>query len=478
MEPSEFGPLGTSVEGIWGVIMREHLGLALQYLHDHQQETFNSLKEFVAFPSVSAEPGHYPDVYHAAEWAAGKLLDMGMHNVALFATSQHPIVYGEHLEAGKDSPVVLIYGHYDVEPPDPLDQWKSPPFKARVRGDHVYGRGVADMKGQLILCMAALEAITHTGPLPVNIKFLIEGEEEIGSPSLGQFLPEHKDLLQCDFALNLDTEMVSIDLPTITYGMRGLSVCDVVVSGPAWDLHSGLFGGAVANPVQVLCKLLAGLQDEDGRILLPGFYNHVRPLSAEERKELNQTPLDAAYLLEQTGAPRLWGEQGYTPVEHIAARPTLDVNGIAGGYSGAGVKTIIPAAASSKVSLRLVPDQDPSEVFQMVKQYMQAHAPDTVRVDVREIVNVPPVITERGSMHVQALSEALHTVWGRRPLYIRLGGSVPVVPLVHKHLGVETVNTGFAILSDCRAHSPDENLHLPTWHHGMEAMVHFFCNLG
>lgn len=457
--------------------MREQLGLALQYLHDHRQDFFTSLKEFVAFPSVSAEPGHYPDVHHAAEWVAGKLLDLGMHNVALFATSGHPIVFGEYLDAGVKAPVVLIYGHYDVEPPDPLDQWKSPPFKARVRGDHVYGRGVADMKGQLILCMAALEAICETGPLPVNIKFLIEGEEEIGSPSLSKFVPEHKEMLQCDFALNLDAEMVSIDLPTITYGMRGLSVCDVTVSGPAWDLHSGLFGGAVANPVQVLCKLIAALQDENGHILLPGFYNRVRSLSTEERRELNQTPMDAAYLLEQTGAPRLWGEAGYTPVENIAARPTLDVNGISGGYSGAGVKTIIPARASAKVSLRLVPDQDPSEVYQLLKQFMQSHAPDSVKVDVREIVNVSPVITNRNSTHVQALSDALHVVWGRRPLFLRLGGSVPIVPLVHKHLGIETVNTGFAILSDCRAHSPDENLHLPTWYHGMEAMVHYFSNL-
>ncbi len=271
--------------------------------------------------------------------------------------------------------------------------------------------------------------------------------------------------------------MVAVDLPTITYGMRGLSLCDVTVTGPAWDLHSGLFGGAVANPVQVLCKLVADMRDENGRILLPGFYNRVRTLTAEERRELNQTPMDTAYLLEQTGAPKLWGETGYTPVENIAARPTLDLNGISGGYSGSGVKMIIPATASAKISLRLVPDQDPSEVYQQVKQFMQEHAPDTVRVDVREIVNVAPVITERSSTHVQALSDALQTVWRRRPLFIRLGGSVPIIPLVQRHLGVETVSTGFAILSDCRAHSPDENLHLPTWHHGMEALVHYIYNL-
>lgn len=457
--------------------MRTQLGLALQYLHDHQQDFFHELKEFVAFASVSAEPGHYPDVHDAAEWVAGKLLDLGMHNVALFTTPRHPVVYGEYLDAGKEAPIVLIYGHYDVEPPDPVEQWKSPPFKARVRGDHVYGRGVADMKGQLILCMAALEAVARTGTLPVNLKFLIEGEEEIGSPSLNQFVTEHKDLLKCDFALNLDTEMVAVDLPTITYGMRGLSLCDVTVTGPAWDLHSGLFGGAVANPVQVLCKLVADMRDENGRILLPGFYNRVRTLTAEERRELNQTPMDTAYLLEQTGAPKLWGETGYTPVENIAARPTLDLNGISGGYSGSGVKMIIPASASAKISLRLVPDQDPSEVYQQVKQFMQEHAPDTVRVDVREVVNVAPVITERSSTHVQALSDALQTVWRRRPLYIRLGGSVPIIPLVQRHLGVETVSTGFAILSDCRAHSPDENLHLPTWYHGMEALVHYIFNL-
>jgi acetylornithine deacetylase/succinyl-diaminopimelate desuccinylase-like protein len=457
--------------------MSQHLDHAIQYLRDHRQDFFANLKEYVAFPSVSAEPGHYPDVHHAAEWVAGRLLELGMRNVALYSTARHPVVYGEYLEAGKDAPVVLFYGHYDVEPPDPLDQWKSPPFKARVRGEHVYGRGTADMKGQLILCLAALEAITQTGPLPINLKFLIEGEEEIGSPSLSHFVSEHIELLRCDFALNLDGEMVSTELPTIIYGMRGISVCDVTITGPGWDLHSGLFGGAVANPVQVLCKLVAEMQDESGRILLPGFYDRVRALSVEERSELNQTPLDGKYLLEQTGAPRLWGEAGYTPVEHIAARPTLDLNGISGGYSGSGVKTIIPATASAKISLRLVPDQDPSEVYQQLKQFFHEHAPDTVRVDVREVVTAAPVITDRSSTRVQALEDALQTVWGRRPLFIRLGGSVPVVPLFQKYLGVETINTGFAIFSEGRAHSPDENLHLPTWYRGMEALVHYFFNL-
>lgn len=458
--------------------MSEHLNHAIQYLRDHRQEYFQSLKEFVAFATISTDPGHYEDVHHAAEWLAGRLLDLGVHNVAMFATAGHPIVYGEYLEAGKDAPVVLIYGHYDVEPPDPIDQWKTPPFKARVRGEHVYGRGTADMKGMLILFLAALEAIEATGPLPVNLKFLIEGEEEIGSPHLDAFVTEHQDLLRCDFALNLDGEMVSVGVPTITYGMRGLLVCDVTVSGPAWDLHSGLYGGAVENPVQVLCRLVAEMQDENGHILLPGFYDTVRPLNEGERVELNQVPVSKENLLAQTGAPRLWGEAGYTPVEQITARPTLDLNGISGGFAGAGVKTIIPASSTAKLSMRLVPDQDPAEVLHQLKQFLREHAPATVRVEVRETVSVTPAITDRASVHVQALEDALQTVWNRRPMFNRLGGSVPVVPMLHKHLGVETVYTGFAILGEARTHSPDENLHLPTWYSGMEAMVHYLFNLG
>jgi acetylornithine deacetylase/succinyl-diaminopimelate desuccinylase-like protein len=347
-----------------------------------------------------------------------------------------------------------------------------------VRGDLIFGRGIADMKGQLVSCLAALEAIIRTGPLPVNLKFLIEGEEEIGSPNLNQFVPEHKDLLACSFALNLDAGMVSADQPTITYGMRGISVCEVSVSGPARDLHSGLFGGVVANPIQILCRLIAEMQDEKGRITLPGFYDRVRALSDEERAELNHTPqTDEAYLLRQTGAPRLWGETGYTPVEQTTTRPTLDVNGISGGYSGAGTKTIIPAKATAKISLRLVPDQDPVEVFEQIRQFLREHAPDTIHWEMKEIVHGAPVITERNSKPVQALTAAMHTVWGKQPLFIRMGGSVPVVSLFQKHLGVETINTGFAIFSESRVHSPDENLHLPTWHKGTQALTRFFFNL-
>jgi len=450
---------------------------AVRYAHEHRQGFIDELNEFASIPSVSTDPAHKPDMQRAAEWVASQLKKNGMSKVIIFPTQGHPVVYGESLSAGSKAPTVLIYGHYDVQPAEPLELWESGAFEPAIRGDFIYGRGVTDMKGQIIASLKAVESIVRTGSLPNNVKFLIEGEEEIGSPSLDAFISEHKDLLSCDFALNPDTGILSADQPSITYGLRGLAYFELRIYGPDHDLHSGTFGGVVHNPAQALCELIAGMHDEQGRVTLPGFYDKVRAISDEERRELRHLPLDEAYYLKETGAPALWGEQGYTPVERNSARPTLEVNGLLSGFTGVGSKTVLPAWAMAKISTRLVPDQDPDEVHRQLQQYLEKHAPLTIRWEVTKMTGGPASISDRHSSGVKALSRAMETVWGVKPLFERGGGSVPVVTQFKKYLGVESVNTGFSMASD-NAHSPNEKLHLPTWYRGIDTLIHFFYNLG
>lgn len=332
------------------------------------------------------------------------------------------------------------------------------------------------MKGQVVAALKAIESAVRTGGLPVNVKLLIEGEEEIGSPNLGNFITSHRELLASNLALNPDTGMIAPDLPTITYALRGLAYFELRVYGPDHDLHSGLYGGIVHNPAQALCELIAGMHDEQGRVTLPGFYDRVRPLDKSERAELARLPMDEAFYLKNTGAPALWGEAGYSPVERVGARPTLEVNGILSGFTGEGAKTVLPAWAMAKISTRLVPDQDPDEVHQQLLAYLAQKAPPTVRWEVTKMVSGPAAISDRGSPGVAAMQKALKNVWGKDPLFRREGGSVPVVTLFKELLGIESVNGGFA-LQDDNAHSPNEKLHLPTWKRGIEALVHFLFNL-
>jgi acetylornithine deacetylase/succinyl-diaminopimelate desuccinylase-like protein len=332
------------------------------------------------------------------------------------------------------------------------------------------------MKGQIVAVFSAIEALTQFGEMPVNVKFLIEGEEEIGSPNLVDFIRDHQDLLACDFSLNPDTGTFSAEQPGITYALRGLAYFELRVYGPDHDLHSGSFGGVVHNPAQALCELIAGMHDADGRITLPGFYDKVRPLSKEERYELARLQLDETHFLKTTGAPALHGEAGYTPVEQVGARPTLEVNGLLSGYTGVGAKTVLPAQAMAKISMRLVPDQDPADVMQQLQAYLEAKAPKTVRVELTAFQHGPASISDTNSPYVRALSRAMETVWGKRPVFRREGGSVPVVTHFQQYLGVQSVNTGFS-LPDDRAHSPNEKLHLPTWYRGIETFVRFFDNL-
>lgn len=327
-----------------------------------------------------------------------------------------------------------------------------------------------------MVALNAIEAIMRTSALPINVKFLIEGEEEIGSPSLEPFMQENKELLACDFAVNPDTGTLAPDLPTITYALRGLAYMELRVYGPDHDLHSGVFGGSVLNPAQALCELIAGMHDSQGRVALPGFYDKVRPLSEEERAELSRLPLGDDFFLRSTGAPALYGEAGYTPVERVGARPTLEVNGLLSGFTGEGAKTVLPAWAMAKISCRLVPDQTPEDVYAQMRQYLQEHAPAAIRWTLQEMHGGPAAISDIRSPAVQALSQALETVWGKRPVFKREGGSVPVVTQFQKILGVDSVNTGFAMPDD-NMHSPNEKLHLPTWYRGIDAFIHFFFNL-
>lgn len=449
---------------------------ALQYAHANRSRFVEELKALLRIPSVSTEPENKPDMQRTAEWLADHLRRLGMQGVQILPTKGHPVVYAEWLKAGDNLPTVLIYGHYDVQPAEPLELWQSAPFEPTQRGEDLYARGASDMKGQLMASLDAIESLVHNGGLPVNVKFILEGEEEIGSPNLEPFIVKHKALLASDMALNPDTGMIAADIPTIVYALRGLAYFELRVYGPEHDLHSGLFGGVVHNPAQVLCELIAGMHDQDGRVTLPGYYDKVRPLSEEERAELARLDMSDNYYLQKTGASALWGEKGFTPIERTGARPTLEVNGLYSGYTGEGSKTVLPAWAMAKISMRLVPDQDPAEVHRQLQQYLTQHAPQSVRWEVTPMAGGPACITDRNSPGVQALSRALTTVWGKPPVFKREGGSVPIVAQMQEILKIDSVLTGFG-LPDDNIHAPNEKLHMPTWEHGIDALIHFFYNL-
>lgn len=448
---------------------------AVTYARQHQSEFLDELKAIVSIPSVSSDTEHRADMQITADWVAAKLKALGIEKVAVMPTEGHPVVYGEWLGA-PGQPTVLIYGHYDVQPVDPLELWKTGPFEPTVRGENLYARGASDMKGQVMAALHAVEAIVKTSKLPVNVKFMIEGEEEIGSPSLAKWMAAHKELLKADFCLNPDSGMIGAQYPTITYGLRGLAYFELRVYGPDHDLHSGVFGGVVQNPAIALAELIAGMHTADGRISLPGFYDSVRPLTAEEHENFLRLPTTAEFYKEQTGAPELHGEAGFLPVEQASARPTLDVNGIISGFTGQGQKTVLPAYAMAKISCRLVPDQDPEAVYQQMLAYLQARAPKTIRWELTKFSGAPASISELDLPGVRALAQALENVWQAPVLYKREGGSIPVVGDMQTILGIQSVLTGFG-LPDDNLHAPNEKIHLPTWYKGTEALIHFFFNL-
>ena len=450
---------------------------ALKFAQDNRPRFLNELKELVAIPSVSADSAHKPDIKRAAEWLTVKLKNLGFQNVQLLDTGGHPLVYADLLTAGAQAPTMLIYGHYDVQPADPVDLWNTPPYEAVRKGDSLFGRGASDMKGQVIACLAAVEAAMHAGDLPVNVKWMIEGEEETGSPSMAAFIQKHGKMFAADFALNPDAGMISPELPAITYGLRGLAYFEIHITGPALDLHSGLYGGSVRNPANELARLISGMQDLDGHINLPGFYDKVRSLDAEERADFKRLPQGDELFLEETGARALWGEDGYTAYERATSRPTLDVNGLLSGYTGEGPKTVLPGKAMAKLSCRLVPDQDPAEVEKQLRQYLQDNAEASVTWECKLISDAIPSISERDSPAIKAMAKAQETMWGVKPAFRREGGSVPVVGHLQGELGIESVNVGSGMAGD-QVHSPNEHLHLPSWEKEIDSFVHFIYNLG
>ncbi len=449
---------------------------ALEYAKEHKQRFLDELIEFSAIPSISTDPERKTDVHKTANWLVKKLNWIGLENIKIYPTPGHPVVYADSLGAGPDVPTVLIYGHYDVQPAEPLDKWDSEPFEPTERDDNLFARGATDMKGQVAATLNAVEAILKTGTLPINVKFILEGEEEIGSPNLPAFIEEHKEKLSCDFALNPDTGMIAPDLPTITYALRGLAYFELRLWGPSQDLHSGVFGGSVHNPAQVLADLVSGMHDAKGRVTLPGFYDKVLDLEADERAELARLPKTDDWYIENTGVSQLWGEDGYTADERVGARPTLEINGLLSGFTGEGAKTVLPATAMAKISCRLVPDQDPEEVHQQLLQYLEQNAPTTVRWEIISMASGPASISDRNSRWTKAYLKAAETAWGVKPAFKREGGSVPVVTAFQEILGVESVNMGFGLPTD-NMHGPNEKLHLPTWYKGIDAVIHFLFNL-
>ncbi len=456
--------------------MSDHRNAALKYIQEHQDQALEKMKQLISIPSVSTDPERKGDILKAADWLKDELTSLGMTRVEIFPTPRHPIVYAENLSAGKDATTVLIYGHYDVQPEDPIDEWKTDPFTPTIEGDNLFARGSTDMKGQIIATISAVDAILKTGDLPINVKFLIEGEEEIGGSHLEPFIKENVDLLACDFFLNPDTGMQAPDLPTVTYALRGIAYFELRIQGPQQDMHSGTFGGAIHNPAQVMTDLLSGLHDQQGRVTLPGFYDKVLQLDEDEREEISRLPINEDFYLNQGKVKALWGEEGYTAVERTGARPTLEINGLYSGFIGEGQKTVLPAYAMAKVSTRLVANQDPADVFEQFKSYLAENAPETVTWDLKQLAGDFPSQSDRKSKWIDAYLKAAEAAWGVRPIFKREGGSVPVVVHVQQVLGVDSVNIGFGLPSD-NMHGPNEKIHIPTFNKGTEALVHFFFNL-
>jgi len=450
---------------------------ALDYAKQNKERFLNELNELIAIPSISTDAEYKPDMQRAADWVANHLKNLGMENVEVIPTPNdgHPIIYADYIK-NPDAKTVLVYGHYDVQPPDPLELWETGPFEPEVRGDFLYARGASDMKGQVLATFNAIESVMKAGDLPVNLKFLIEGEEEIGSKNLEEFLNANAEKFKADVSLNPDAGMMGMGMPTITYGLRGLSYMEIHVSGPKADLHSGLYGGAVHNPAQVLTELIAKMHDDKGRITLPGFYDRVRDLSEQERADFARLPNDDQSYLDETGVPALWGEEGYISAERTGARPTLEVNGLLSGWTGPGSKTVLPATAMAKISCRLVADQDHNEVVEQMKQFMEANAPKTVKWDVKNLTGSPYAIADLENPGIKAMHKAMEAVWGSRPFYRREGGSIGAVALLQSICGVESVLVGMGLPSD-NIHSPNEHLHLPTWYKGIDSFIHFFYNL-
>ena len=446
------------------------------YLKQQRTRHLGELKELLSIPSVSTDPQRAGDVKHAARWVAGRLKKAGCTRVRVHPTKRHPIVYGEWLGA-KGQPTILVYGHYDVQPVDPLNLWKSDPFTPTVRGGKLFARGASDDKGQVIVHVNALEAHLKNGGCPVNVKFLIEGEEEIGSPNLDGFIAKNKKLLNCDAVVVSDTAMFAKGRPSICYGLRGLAYVEVSVTGTDRDLHSGTFGGAVVNPANALVTMIDTLKDAKGRIKIKGFYDNVTRLTPAERRAFAKLPHSDARFKQSIGAPALQGESGYTTLERIWTRPTLDINGIWSGFTGEGAKTVIPAVAHAKISMRLVPDQKPGEIAKKLVTHLKSVAPKSVRVEIRELHGGDAWVTQTDHPAMRAASRAMQRAFGRKAVFVREGGSIPVVATFDELLGSPCLLMGFG-LQDDNLHAPNEKIDIDQFYGGIEAAAYLMEELG
>jgi acetylornithine deacetylase/succinyl-diaminopimelate desuccinylase-like protein len=454
------------------------MGTVTSYYSQNQNRFLEGLQSFLRIPSISTLSEHKPDIEKAARFVLDDLTQMGLRNARLIEGLGHPLVYGEWLET-KGKPTLLIYGHYDVQPADPLDEWKSPPFEPAIRGDDIFARGAVDDKGQVYLLLKAVEGHLKTsGRLPINVKFLIEGEEECSGQAIEAYIQQHGKELGADAALICDTEMFAPGLPTITLGLRGIVYTEIEVTAARTDLHSGMYGGAAPNPLQAMAEILTGLKDRSGKILIPGFYDDVRPPAPAEKEAWERLPFDEQkYLDAEIGATSLVGEEGFSVLERTWARPTLEVHGIRGGFVGEGAKTVIPAKATAKVSMRLVPAMDAGKAYEQFHARVKSLTPRGTRVAVRLFAKSPASLVNPQNRFIETAARALEETFGQKTVYIRSGGSIPIVGVLEEHAGIPSVLMGFG-LPDDNLHAPNEKFHLPNFYKGIEAVGRYLEMLG
>ena len=451
---------------------------AISYARENQQRFLSELKDLLRIPSISTLPEHKSDVQKAAEFIASELRRVGMGNVEVIATSGHPLVYADWLHA-PGRPTVLCYGHYDVQPPDPLNEWTTPPFEPTERNQNLYARGAVDDKGQMYMHLKAVEALMQSdGKLPLNVRFLIEGEEEVGGESIAKFVREQVAKLRADFALVSDTEMFAPELPTLCVGLRGMVYTELQAQGASTDLHSGMYGGVAPNPLEALARIISKLKDDSGRVLIPRFYDRVEKPSGDELKAWKSLPFEEeSYRKQEVGSKALIGESGYTVLERTWSRPTLEVHGMPGGFTGAGAKTVIPARAAAKISMRLVPDQRPEEIFKLYSDYVNSIVPKGIELKIKQFSLADPIVVKTDNRYVQAATEAMQDVFNKGTVYIRSGGSIPIVADFEKHLKIPSVMMGFG-LPDDNLHAPNEKFHIPNFYRGIESLIRFFQKVG
>ncbi|HET6843427.1 MAG TPA: dipeptidase [Candidatus Angelobacter sp.] len=452
---------------------------AVSYAKENQQRFLGELKDLLRIPSISTSPEHKDDVRRAAEFVANNLRDIGMENVEVIATKGHPLIYADWLHApGK--PTVLCYAHYDVQPPDPLNEWLSPPFEPTERKQNIYARGAVDDKGQLWMEIKAIEALMkgHGGKLPINVKFILEGEEEVGGESIAAYVRKEKSKLKADFALVCDTELFAPNLPTLCVGLRGLVYTEIEAQGAKTDLHSGMYGGAAPNPLFALIEIISKLKDAKGKILIPGFYKGVKEPTKDELKAWKRLPFNEEhYRKTEVGSKVLTGEPGYSVLYRTWARPTLEVHGMPGGFTASGAKTVIPARASAKVSMRLVPGQDADEIFKRYTTFVKKLTPKGIETKIKVHSKGPACVVSTDNRFIQAATVALHEVFKKDTVFIRSGGSIPIVTDFQDVLKIPSVMMGFG-LPDDNLHAPNEKFHIPNFYRGIESIIRFFEKLG